>query len=71
MSPMSGFRQQLKMLGTALLGKRTPKSVKKKPFTDVELAEKKKRNFFAISLIRFKKKLLINNSNTILWVLTI
>ncbi|KAI8118695.1 Calcium-binding protein E63-1 [Lucilia cuprina] len=39
MSPMSGFRQQLKMLGTALLGKRTPKSVKKKPFTDVELAD--------------------------------
>ncbi|XP_065362430.1 calcium-binding protein E63-1 isoform X2 [Calliphora vicina] len=27
------------MLGTALLGKRTPKSVKKKPFTDVELAD--------------------------------
>ncbi|KAM7356876.1 calcium-binding protein E63-1 isoform 1-T1 [Cochliomyia hominivorax] len=39
MSPMSGFRQQLKMLGTALLGKRTQKSVKKKPFTDVELAD--------------------------------
>ncbi|XP_058988196.1 calcium-binding protein E63-1 isoform X3 [Musca domestica] len=28
-----------KMLGTALLGKRTPKSVKKKPFTDVELSD--------------------------------
>ncbi|KAM7356877.1 calcium-binding protein E63-1 isoform 2-T3 [Cochliomyia hominivorax] len=27
------------MLGTALLGKRTQKSVKKKPFTDVELAD--------------------------------
>ncbi|XP_058988194.1 calcium-binding protein E63-1 isoform X1 [Musca domestica] len=27
------------MLGTALLGKRTPKSVKKKPFTDVELSD--------------------------------
>ncbi|XP_037934697.1 calcium-binding protein E63-1 isoform X1 [Teleopsis dalmanni] len=39
MSPMSGLRQQLKMLGTALLGKRTPKAVKKKPFTDVELKD--------------------------------
>ncbi|XP_058988195.1 calcium-binding protein E63-1 isoform X2 [Musca domestica] len=39
MSPMSGLRHQLKMLGTALLGKRTPKSVKKKPFTDVELSD--------------------------------
>ncbi|XP_073843085.1 ecdysone-induced protein 63F 1 isoform X2 [Musca autumnalis] len=28
-----------KMLGTALLGKRTPKSVKKKPFTEVELSD--------------------------------
>ncbi|XP_004525487.1 calcium-binding protein E63-1 isoform X1 [Ceratitis capitata] len=37
MSPMSGLRQQLKMLGTALLGKRTSKSVKKKPFTEVEI----------------------------------
>ncbi|XP_073843084.1 ecdysone-induced protein 63F 1 isoform X1 [Musca autumnalis] len=27
------------MLGTALLGKRTPKSVKKKPFTEVELSD--------------------------------
>ncbi|XP_073843086.1 ecdysone-induced protein 63F 1 isoform X3 [Musca autumnalis] len=39
MSPMSGLRHQLKMLGTALLGKRTPKSVKKKPFTEVELSD--------------------------------
>ncbi|XP_011196004.1 calcium-binding protein E63-1 isoform X1 [Zeugodacus cucurbitae] len=39
MSPMSGLRQQLKMLGTALLGKRTPKSVKKKPFTEVEISD--------------------------------
>ncbi|XP_055912385.1 calcium-binding protein E63-1 isoform X2 [Eupeodes corollae] len=39
MSPMSGLRHQLKMLGTALLGKRTPKSVKKKPFTEVELKD--------------------------------
>ncbi|XP_054733097.1 calcium-binding protein E63-1 isoform X1 [Anastrepha obliqua] len=39
MSPMSGLRQQLKMLGTALLGKRTTKSVKKKPFTEVELRD--------------------------------
>lgn len=36
---MSGLRQQLKMLGTALLGKRTTKSVKKKPFTEVELRD--------------------------------
>ncbi|XP_011196006.1 calcium-binding protein E63-1 isoform X2 [Zeugodacus cucurbitae] len=27
------------MLGTALLGKRTPKSVKKKPFTEVEISD--------------------------------
>ncbi|XP_018783189.1 PREDICTED: calcium-binding protein E63-1 isoform X1 [Bactrocera latifrons] len=39
MSPMSGLRQQLKMLGTALLGKRTTKSVKKKPFTEVEIKD--------------------------------
>nr|XP_036215049.1 calcium-binding protein E63-1 isoform X1 [Bactrocera oleae] len=39
MSPMSGLRQQLKMLGTALLGKRTTKSVKKKPFTEVEISD--------------------------------
>lgn len=39
MSPMSALRHQLKMLGTALLGKRTTKSVKKKPFTEVELAD--------------------------------
>ncbi|XP_053953947.1 calcium-binding protein E63-1 isoform X1 [Anastrepha ludens] len=39
MSPMSGLRQQLKMLGTTLLGKRTTKSVKKKPFTEVELRD--------------------------------
>ncbi|XP_049314900.1 calcium-binding protein E63-1 isoform X1 [Bactrocera neohumeralis] len=39
MSPMSGLRQQLKMLGTALLGKRTTKSVKKKPFTEVEIRD--------------------------------
>ncbi|XP_036338059.1 calcium-binding protein E63-1 isoform X1 [Rhagoletis pomonella] len=39
MSAMSGLRQQLKMLGTALLGKRTTKSVKKKPFTEVELRD--------------------------------
>ncbi|XP_023167042.1 calcium-binding protein E63-1 isoform X1 [Drosophila hydei] len=37
MSPMSGLRQQLKMLGTALLGKRATKPVKKKPFTEVEI----------------------------------
>ncbi|KAI8039129.1 hypothetical protein M5D96_007846 [Drosophila gunungcola] len=40
MSPMSGLRQQLKMLGTALLGKRATKSVKKKPFTEVEIKGK-------------------------------
>ncbi|XP_062134471.1 calcium-binding protein E63-1 isoform X1 [Drosophila sulfurigaster albostrigata] len=39
MSPMSGLRQQLKMLGTALLGKRATKPVKKKPFTDVEIKD--------------------------------
>ncbi|KAH8376400.1 calcium-binding protein E63-1 isoform X1 [Drosophila kikkawai] len=39
MSPMSGLRQQLKMLGTALLGKRATKSVKKKPFTEVEIKD--------------------------------
>ncbi|XP_034483867.1 calcium-binding protein E63-1 isoform X1 [Drosophila innubila] len=39
MSPMSGLRQQLKMLGTALLGKRATKPVKKKPFTDVEITD--------------------------------
>ncbi|XP_036215049.2 calcium-binding protein E63-1 isoform X1 [Bactrocera oleae] len=39
MSPMSGLRQQLKMLGTALLGKRITKSVKKKPFTEVEISD--------------------------------
>ncbi|EDX09122.1 GD13311 [Drosophila simulans] len=36
---MSGLRQQLKMLGTALLGKRATKSVKKKPFTEVEIKD--------------------------------
>ncbi|KAM8710307.1 hypothetical protein ACLKA7_017010 [Drosophila subpalustris] len=36
---MSGLRQQLKMLGTALLGKRATKPVKKKPFTDVEITD--------------------------------
>ncbi|XP_002135302.2 calcium-binding protein E63-1 isoform X1 [Drosophila miranda] len=39
MSPMSGLRHQLKMLGTALLGKRATKSVKKKPFTEVEITD--------------------------------
>ncbi|KAH8378871.1 hypothetical protein KR009_001848 [Drosophila setifemur] len=39
MSPMSGLRQQLKMLGTALLGKRATKPVKKKPFTEVEITD--------------------------------
>ncbi|XP_017956126.1 calcium-binding protein E63-1 isoform X1 [Drosophila navojoa] len=39
MSPMSGLRHQLKMLGTALLGKRATKPVKKKPFTDVEISD--------------------------------
>ncbi|XP_023035529.1 calcium-binding protein E63-1 isoform X3 [Drosophila willistoni] len=39
MSPMSGLRHQLKMLGTALLGKRATKSVKKKPFTEVEIKD--------------------------------
>ncbi|XP_030380184.1 calcium-binding protein E63-1 isoform X1 [Scaptodrosophila lebanonensis] len=39
MSPMSGLRHQLKMLGTALLGKRATKSVKKKPFTEVEIQD--------------------------------
>ncbi|TDG53281.1 hypothetical protein AWZ03_000096 [Drosophila navojoa] len=36
---MSGLRHQLKMLGTALLGKRATKPVKKKPFTDVEISD--------------------------------
>lgn len=39
MRPMSGLRQHLKMLGTVLMGKRTPKAVKKKPFTEDELKD--------------------------------
>ncbi|EDW33104.1 GL16202 [Drosophila persimilis] len=56
MSPMSGLRHQLKMLGTALLGKRATKSVKKKPFTEVEITDRNRDGRVTANELQFMLK---------------